>query len=807
MAIGGAFLGGGVEVVPAGSCKLELEILTEDRANLTATFTIKGASTYTVTAGADGRAVYTVPSGQTYTVSVNTTGYDNLASQTVVAESGTVRYVRFEAFAGRVKRSGDTMTGELKIYGNSAFTTLINTKANEFTKFIHLDNTSGSTEWVGVTQAKKWGTNGSQVELIALDRKTNVWKGIYIQNDNGTCIISGVTPSDKADNSTKIATTGWVNQSDFLVHRYGNEVVAGEKKFTSKLYANGNLDMWSSLVIGTAPSSTLKKTIAIKDSAGAWYGEISSAVDKYGTTAVFLRTRKWNSSENTFADLGVNLLSDGTKYAVAPTTPTDATGNQIATADWSIGKFVKKSGDTMTGIFKIAPASGTPKTNLIHPNFEMSTIPTANCFWDYELCDKNGKRFGMVEGLGSKDSSARQIGFCLNISADPNTESWQRMLLINDDSYGSYAIAPTPTNKSSNSTAIATTAWINSADVICRTVGNQTIGGEKTFTSPIVDPQNQSGVVRTPNSNASASPYYRVASCPISTVNTYDRVSFTFDVVAERFGDSIVYGTIQANFETDKNKAIISSAIAVINKTSTPSLVTNTENWFLVYNATENQIQIWCKVTSDQYAIRMRTRYTGRRYSNNSPWRFLEESTGQASLPEGWTVTNCVDMSNKLAESTDSGATGKEIATADWVNTKVATKNGLTEFTSWEELEALLKAGKRGDSFNVTMDFSGFTTIIDAIELSATVHAYGHYFVDDITVSGGEITDAEMFGSGEIQFETDGATKTFATTGFGRKKVISNLVWGFRTPSNGNMGYAVINNDGVTSCSGYYISI
>ena len=30
MAIGGAFLGGGVEVVPAGSCKLELEILTEE---------------------------------------------------------------------------------------------------------------------------------------------------------------------------------------------------------------------------------------------------------------------------------------------------------------------------------------------------------------------------------------------------------------------------------------------------------------------------------------------------------------------------------------------------------------------------------------------------------------------------------------------------------------------------------------------------------------------------------------------------------------------------------------------------------
>lgn len=346
MAIGGAFLGGGVEVVPAGSCKLELEILTEDRANLTATFTIKGTSTYTVTAGADGRAVYIVPAGQTYTVSVNTTGYDNIASQTVIAESGTVRYVRFEAFAGRVKRSGDTMSGNLTVQNDSVRElTLKNTsisKSYERYKQVGIINGNASDGAIGkieILRNAPLGFLGSGV-IISAYNSTGTQQALSIYSfDDGVNQEAYVQhPSWKVginDNSDKSLTIKMANSLPSLVHTTGNETKTGTLTLTSKLYANGDVDMWSSLVIGTAPSSTLKKTIAIKDSTGAWYGEISSAVQSNKTTSVFLRTRNWDSSVNTFADLGINILADGTAYASAPTPSNKADNStKIATTAW-----------------------------------------------------------------------------------------------------------------------------------------------------------------------------------------------------------------------------------------------------------------------------------------------------------------------------------------------------------------------------------------------------------------------------------------------------------------------------------------
>ena len=202
MAIGGAFLGGGVEVVPAGSCKLELEILTEDRANLTATFTIKGTSTYTVTAGADGRAVYTVPAGQTYTVSVNTTGYDNIASQTVIAESGTVRYVRFEAFSGRVKRSGDTMTGTLAVVGGASIDTngQVIGKKLRATADIHLGSSPSSYAVINDGWIQNRTIDETKADLGITGKQDKLTAGTNITID-GTTISAKDTTYDVATQS------------------------------------------------------------------------------------------------------------------------------------------------------------------------------------------------------------------------------------------------------------------------------------------------------------------------------------------------------------------------------------------------------------------------------------------------------------------------------------------------------------------------------------------------------------------------------------------------------------------------------
>ncbi len=99
MTIVGAFLGSGVELVPAGSCLLKLQVVTSDRQSMGgAIFTVTGTGfSQTATADASGRAEITVPSGYTYTVALTHSGlYFNDEAQTVIAESATTKFVYFD---------------------------------------------------------------------------------------------------------------------------------------------------------------------------------------------------------------------------------------------------------------------------------------------------------------------------------------------------------------------------------------------------------------------------------------------------------------------------------------------------------------------------------------------------------------------------------------------------------------------------------------------------------------------------------------------------------------------------------------
>lgn len=461
MAIGGAFLGGGVEVVPAGSCKLELEILTEDRANLTATFTIKGTSTYTVTAGADGRAVYTVPAGQTYTVSVNTTGYDNIASQTVIAESGTVRYVRFEAIAGRVKRTGDTMTGTLAVVGGASIDTngQVVGKKLRTTADIHLGSSPSSYAvvndgWIqnrtleetkadlGVTSKQDKLTAGTNITISGttisakdttydvatqsanglmssadktkldgvdsalagkvsksgdtmtgdLIKKSTQYEnnnfvltrhvlGNYQFNDKNDelsgyvrrlgstanqstligCVANvggktvsatveanigssgdtyGSAPSWSVgtnDNSDKILTIKMANSLPSLVHTTGNETIAGSKRFSQ-----GLIRQHGAISAGSVPTSDQYVPIVnIQDSSGTDFGYIRMFMGANSKLRLLqIEVNKLNDDGSTPENSFLQLFAEdenGPARATAPTTPTNASGTEIATAGWVRG--------------------------------------------------------------------------------------------------------------------------------------------------------------------------------------------------------------------------------------------------------------------------------------------------------------------------------------------------------------------------------------------------------------------------------------------------------------------------------------
>lgn len=408
MAIGGAFLGGGVEVVPAGSCKLELEILTEDRANLTATFTIKGTSTYTVTAGADGRAVYTVPAGQTYTVSVNTTGYDNLASQTVIAESGTVRYVRFEAISGRVKRSGDTMTGTLIVTGGASI-----------------------------------DTNGQ-----VIGKKLRATADIHL----------GSSPSSYA-----VINDGWIQNRTIdetkadlgindKVGKSGNETISGAKTFEGVIILRN--DSVKAITFNKADGTTI-----------GW-----SQIDGN------------NNMEHT-CTLGNLTLSAPNGRVYATTTPSDATSNEIATADWSIGKFVQKTGDTMTGILGIQ--MNLPQMYFVNTTDDF-TVPATEVNTTHYLAylDKNGQDTFHISEY--KFNVGRGVAVTLRNKTTGEIKEANIGLMV-EDSGATYATAPSwSPGTNDNSDKVMTIKMANSLPSLVHTTGNESISGQKTFTGELV---------------------------------------------------------------------------------------------------------------------------------------------------------------------------------------------------------------------------------------------------------------------------------------------------------------------------------
>lgn len=482
MAIGGAFLGGGAEIVPAGFCKLELEILTEDRNNLSATFSIKGTSTYTVTAGADGRAVYTVPSGQTYTVSVNTTGYDNIASQTVVAESGTVRYVRFEAFEGRVKRSGDTMTGCLTLKRDYPAINLERGTTNNANLNYDMDIDGVKKRMMYLRNIRHDSVNRFELQLYD-ENGTNGIQILSGNNSSGEAYIS--TPSWSVgtnDNSDKILTIKMANSLPSLVHTTGNETVAGTKTFTSPIYLNNNAPLLqqrkTDFTVGTLPTSTDIGGVRVIDSVGTYFAGFRWTVNPSGDGEAYIETN--NFDKTVVASLKVYAKANKDTYATAPTTPSTATSNEIATADWSIGKFVQKSGDTMTN--SLGLTYNRPVISLKSTEFAYSDpVSEATTVFSLMMSDKGGNFMG---GLFNRWYPNGDHKIYLE-NKGKGGKMGQISLYANVNEV--YAEAPTPSDKADNSTKISTTAWVNSASSVVHTTGNETISGAKTFTSyPVI---------------------------------------------------------------------------------------------------------------------------------------------------------------------------------------------------------------------------------------------------------------------------------------------------------------------------------
>ena len=108
MAYIGGFLGGGVEMVPAGYSQILMQWMTPDRLNLDVKFTIEGVGAtlgkWVKQSTSDGRAEIVVPVGD-YTISVDHNGlYMNDRPQRISTASTQTYFVLFGAEYQNMKK-------------------------------------------------------------------------------------------------------------------------------------------------------------------------------------------------------------------------------------------------------------------------------------------------------------------------------------------------------------------------------------------------------------------------------------------------------------------------------------------------------------------------------------------------------------------------------------------------------------------------------------------------------------------------------------------------------------------------------
>lgn len=469
MAIGGAFLGGGVEVVPAGSCKLELEILTEDRANLTATFTIKGTSTYTVTAGADGRAVYTVPAGQTYTVSVNTTGYDNIASQTVIAESGTVRYVRFEAFAGRVKRSGDTMTGTLAVVGGASIDTngQVVGKKLRATADNHLGNSPSSYAVINDGWIQNRTLEETKADLGVTDKQDKLTAGTNITID-GTTISAKDTTYDVATQSAN----GLMSSTDKTKLDGVDSALAGKVSKTGDTM-DGNLTIQNDSVRElTLKNTSISKSYERYKQVGIINGNASDGTigkieflrnTPFGFLASGVIISAYNST-GTQQALSIYSFDDGVNQEAYVQHPSW----KVGTNDNSDKSLTIKMANSLpslvhtTGNENIAGVKTFSREIIrLHGSANAGAIPTSNQYIPLLFAKGNDNLdFGWIRLFAQQNTKRRVMQIQVNRVNDDGTvsENAYLQLFADDGTKGAYATAPT-TPSGATGTEIVTADW------------------------------------------------------------------------------------------------------------------------------------------------------------------------------------------------------------------------------------------------------------------------------------------------------------------------------------------------------------
>ena len=259
------------------------------------------------------------------------------ALQTTVTTLESTVATLNNSVAGKVSKSGDTMTGPLTalrvdIKSNLMASSEIPSE-NQF-----LDNSSIDRYGTEMTLDRLFrGSNGDIIKQLGIrDRSGNYhWVNLLAVTDGGDYAVAPSWSAGTNDNSDKVMTIKMANSLPSLVHTTGNEYIAGNKIFMAneiiskandrdRTAKTGNGNGWGYAIY----DKNLKKVSAI-------YNEMTPTSS---ATTIYALAEDSNGQQ-IYDSLKLVVNTDRTSYGTAPTPPANATGTEIATADWVLARI------------------------------------------------------------------------------------------------------------------------------------------------------------------------------------------------------------------------------------------------------------------------------------------------------------------------------------------------------------------------------------------------------------------------------------------------------------------------------------
>lgn len=215
---------------------------------------------------------------------------------------------------------------------------------------------SGNNEFAYVHSAKDTVSNRVFLGVARIINGEKKYSEVSVRiSPEGVAYTSAPTPSSATDSSTKVATTQWVNNIDNdVVHKSRNETIYGVKTFTSNLHidqsasgGDGAIELtgkWPYIDLHRDNRADLDYTARI------WNNLDGRLLIKVKNVSTSIET-----------NLEIVSTDDGKRIVYIPSTPSEATSNEIATADWVIDKVTKRLTLETT---KISTSSGLQLTNV-----------------------------------------------------------------------------------------------------------------------------------------------------------------------------------------------------------------------------------------------------------------------------------------------------------------------------------------------------------------------------------------------------------------------------------------------------------